>query len=337
MIQIENLYKTYGEVDVLNDVSIFIEKSDIYGLVGSSGAGKSTLLRCMNGLESYQMGKVLVDGVSIKELSQKQLREFRKQIGMIFQNFSLLERKTVFENVALPMECWNYNKSEIKKKVDELLELVGIADKKDCRPGELSGGQKQRVAIARALTLEPKVLLCDEATSALDPNTTKSVIRLLKDINKKLGITIVVVTHEMAVVRELCNHMAILDQGTVKIKGTVEEIFLERPREFLALVGEDTKPTLENGVLVKIILPSDDIKKPILSKMARDLEVDFTIVAGQIDTYQERPMGQLYLQIDGRVKDKVCNFLNKEKIRFEVQDEKKSYNENKRETMEKDV
>lgn len=319
MIQITNLYKTYGTDEVLKDVNITIDKTDIYGLVGGSGAGKSTLLRCMNGLEQYQNGSILIDGVSVNALSEKQLREFRKQIGMIFQNFSLLERKTVFENVALPMECWNYSKQDIKKKVEELLDLVGISDKRNCRPSELSGGQKQRVAIARALTLEPKVLLCDEATSALDPNTTKSVIRLLKDINRKLGITMVVVTHEMAVVRELCNHMAILENGTVKVMGAVDEIFLERPKEFQALVGEETVPILEDGKTIKVILPSEDIKRPIFSKMARELDVDFTILAGQIDTYREHQMGQLLIHIQTQDEEKVINYLKNQNVRFQVQ------------------
>ena len=179
MIKIKNLNKYYGDVQILKNVDIEISKGEIFGIIGHSGAGKSTLLRCINGLEDYRDGSLTVEGQEVKGLNEKEIRELRKDLGMIFQHFSLLERKTVFENVALPLECFKYPKEEIEKKVMNLLELVGLADKKDAKPRNLSGGQKQRVAIARALALEPKVLLCDEATSALDPNTTKSILALL--------------------------------------------------------------------------------------------------------------------------------------------------------------
>ncbi len=218
MIEISNLQKFYGDTKVLRDINVEINKGDIYGLLGVSGAGKSTLLRCINGLESYEAGSLKVNDVEVKNLNEKELRAFRKNIGMIFQQFSLLERKTVYENVALPMECWGYKKQDIDKKVKELLELVELGDKIKSKPKELSGGQKQRVAIARALTLDPQILLCDEATSALDPSITNSILELLKKINRELGITIVVVTHQMNVVKQVCNKMAILSKGNLEAK-----------------------------------------------------------------------------------------------------------------------
>jgi D-methionine transport system ATP-binding protein len=317
MISIEGLTKAYDSHIILKDITIQIEKGDIYGLVGSSGVGKSTLLRCINGLENIQEGDISVDGVSVHSLSEKDLRRFRMQIGMIFQNFSLLERKTVYENIALPMECCKYGKREIKEKVDELLKLVNIDEKRDCRPNELSGGQKQRVAIARALTLNPKVLLCDEATSALDPKATKSIIHLLKDINRRLEITIIVVTHEMTVVRELCKHMAIIENGMIKAEGSVEDVFLNRPKEFQTLVGEELPIIPETGIMLKVILPRQDINKPIFTAMARALDVDFTFLSGQIDTYQDQQMGQLFIHIEKKDKGRIIEYLQRKQIRFE--------------------
>ena len=203
MINIKNLNKHYGDIKVLNNISIDIKKGEIFAIVGHSGAGKSTLMRCINGLEDYTDGSLKVNNKEIKNLKKDELREFRKNIGMIFQHFSLIQRKTVYENVALPMELWGYSKDEISKKVKELLSLVGLDEKIDSYPSQLSGGQKQRVAIARALTLNPEVLLSDEATSALDPNTTTSILKLLKEINEKLNITIILVTHEMEVVKQI--------------------------------------------------------------------------------------------------------------------------------------
>ena len=215
MIKIQNLNKYYGDTQVLKDVNIEISKGEIFGIIGHSGAGKSTLLRCINGLEKYQEGSLTVQGKEVKDLNDSEIRNLRKNLGMIFQHFSLLERRTVFENVALPLECFKYSKAEIEKRVNNLLEIVGLSDKKDVKPRNLSGGQKQRVAIARALALEPKVLLCDEATSALDPNTTKSILTLLEDINKKLDITIIIVTHQMEVVKQICTRVAVMEDGKV--------------------------------------------------------------------------------------------------------------------------
>lgn len=209
MIEINNLCKSFGKLEVLKDINLTVQTGEIYGLVGRSGAGKSTLLRCINGLEVYDSGSLKIDGVEVKDLSKQEIRELRKGIGMIFQHFSLIERRDVYKNVALPMKCWKYKKDVIDQRVHELLELVDIADKINDRPSTLSGGQKQRVAIARALALDSHILLCDEATSALDPKTTQSVLNLLREINRKLGLTIIVVTHQMEVVRQVCDTISI--------------------------------------------------------------------------------------------------------------------------------
>jgi len=251
MIRIKGVNKYFGNTQVLKNINVEINKGEIFGLVGHSGAGKSTLLRCINGLESYEDGSITVNNKEIKDLTSKELREFRKDLGMIFQHFSLLERLNVYENVALPLECWGYSKEEINKKVDELLRLVGLENKAKNKPKHLSGGQKQRVAIARALALNPNILLCDEATSALDPNTTKSILSLLRDINKKLGITIIIVTHQMEVVKEVCNKVAILKDGKVLEYGDTEELFLNHSECLKELLGkEEVVPN--SGVNIKL-------------------------------------------------------------------------------------
>ena len=218
MIEICDLNKSFGELNVLKNINLTIPTGEIYGLVGRSGAGKSTLLRCMNGLEGYDSGSVKIDGIEVKDRDKDEMRDLRKEMGMIFQTFSLVSRRSVYQNVALPLKCWKYPKQEIDKRVKELLELVEITEKVDERPEVLSGGQKQRVAIARALALNPKILLCDEATSALDPKTTQSVLNLLQDINRKLGLTIVVVTHQMEVIRSCCDNVMILERFLNRVR-----------------------------------------------------------------------------------------------------------------------
>jgi len=240
MIEICDLNKSFGELNVLKNINLTIPTGEIYGLVGRSGAGKSTLLSCMNGLEGYDSGSVKIDGIEVKDRDKDEMRDLRKEMGMIFQTFSLVSRRSVYQNVALPLKCWKYPKQEIDKRVKELLELVEITEKVDERPEVLSGGQKQRVAIARALALNPKILLCDEATSALDPKTTQSVLNLLQDINRKLGLTIVVVTHQMEVIRSCCDNVMILENGKISEQGSVKEIFLRRPVALLNLLGENS-------------------------------------------------------------------------------------------------
>lgn len=241
MIELTGVNKAFKDVQVLKDINLTIQDNEVFGLVGPSGVGKSTLLNCLIGLETYQSGSISIDGIRLEELNDFKMRQFRENMGMIFQNFSLVGRKDVFHNIALPMECWRYSKAEIKERVEELAELTGMQDKLKNRPSELSGGQKQRVAIARALTMNPKYLLCDECTSALDPKSTSAILDLLKDLQKHFGITIVVVTHEMSVVQNLCNRMAILDAGQISLVGDVHEIFKNKPEQLKSLIGEDDR------------------------------------------------------------------------------------------------
>ncbi|EQI65133.1 ABC transporter family protein [Clostridioides difficile Y307] len=304
MISIKNVNKYYGKIQVLKDVSIEIESGEIFGIIGHSGAGKSTLLRCINGLEEYQEGSVLVSDKEVKSLNEKQMRDLRKELGMIFQHFSLLERKTVFDNVALPLECFGYSKAEIKKRVLELLEVVGISEKKNDKPRNLSGGQKQRVAIARALALNPQVLLCDEATSALDPNTTKSILSLLEDINKKLGITIIVVTHQMEVIKQICGRVAIMENGEVLEVGDTEEIFLRNTKGLRKLIGEESI-ILPKGTNIKILFPKDISNEAIITTMARELNIDVSIIFGKLEQFKDDILGSLIINISDKSGEQV--------------------------------
>ena len=238
MIRIENVSKSFDNLQILKGVSLNIEKGEIFGIAGRSGVGKSTLLRCVNGLEQYNSGSIKVDGAEVGSLSPEELRLFRKNVGMVFQNFSLVTRASVYENIAFAMKIWNCDKNRIDRKVKELLEVVGIPEKINARARDLSGGQKQRVALARALAMNPSVLLCDEATSALDPKSTIDILSLLDEINKNFNITIVMVTHEMEVIKTLCDSMAVMANGNVEATGSVEQVFLERPPALCDLLGE---------------------------------------------------------------------------------------------------
>ena len=319
MIKLTSVKKSFGHVEVLKDISIEINEGEIYGLIGHSGAGKSTLLRCINGLESYDDGSVNVMGKEIKNLNKNELRAFRKDLGMIFQNFNLLNRKTVYKNIALPLEVWNYDKDKIKDRVLELLKLVDLEDKVNSKPGQLSGGQKQRVAIARALALNPKVLLCDEATSALDPKTTKDILALLNKINKDLGITIVVVTHQMEVVKEICEKVALLEDGILVAKGAVEEVFLKPGISIKKFLGEEENDTLPtSGVNIRILFPSKCSESAIITRMARELEIDFSIVGGKLEKFREDVLGSLVINIDKSQKDMVLSYLEDKDIILEV-------------------
>lgn len=319
MIKMQNVKKCFGNIEVLSDISLNINEGEIYGLIGHSGAGKSTLLRCINALEDYNDGSVVVMGREVKNLSEKEKREFRKDLGMIFQGFNLLNRKNVFQNVALPLEVWGYDKAYISKRVNELLEIVGLLEKAKSKPSELSGGQKQRVAIARALALEPKILLCDEATSALDPKTTKDILALLDDINKKLGITIVVVTHQMEVVKQICKRVALLQGGTLVAEGNAEEVFL-RPevslKKFLGEVEDDTLPN--EGVNIKLFFPSDSSENALITKMARELNIDFSIVGGKLEKFRDKVLGTLTINIDEKDREEVMKYLSSKDIILEV-------------------
>lgn len=319
MIEIKNVVKSFGETQVIKDVSISIKQGEIYGIIGHSGAGKSTLLRCINGLEAYNGGSVNVMGKEVSSLTGASLREFRKDLGMIFQNFNLMQRKNVFDNVALPLEVWGYNKSEIKDKVLKLLKLVGLEDKKLSKPSELSGGQKQRVAIARALALDPKILLCDEATSALDPKITKDILALLSKINKELGITIVMVTHQMEVIKEVCERVALLDGGVVKAEGKAEDLFLKPGKSLKKFLGEEDDEILpDEGVNIKLFFPSDSSENALITRMARELGIDFSIVWGKLEKFRDEVLGGLVINISEEDKDKVINYLENKDVLLEV-------------------
>ena len=316
MIKISNLNKYYGNTKILSDVNIHMQKGEIFGIIGHSGAGKSTLLRCINRLETYEDGSILVEDKEVKDLSENELRFLRKDLGMIFQHFSLLERKTVFENVALPLECFKYPKEEINKRVDELLKLVGIDDKKNQKPRNVSGGQKQRVAIARALALNPKVLVCDEAPSALDPNTTKSILNLLQDINKKLNITIIMVTHQMEVIKQICSRVAIMEGGKVLEIGDTEELFLQNSKNLQKLVGEEDI-VLPKGTNIRIIFPKEISNDSIITSMARNLDIDFSIICGKLEKYREDILGSLIINVSSEHKEKIKKYLDEKEVRWE--------------------
>ena len=317
MIEIKDLKKVYhgeeGEVVALKGIDLEIEKGEIFGLIGPSGAGKSSFIRCLNLLEEPTAGQIIIDGEDLTALNTKELRDARKELGMIFQNFNLLDSRTVADNVSFPLEIANEKKEKIDTKVAELLELVGLADKADSYPSQLSGGQQQRVGIARALANDPKVLLCDEATSSLDPETTHSILDLLKDINEKLGITIVLITHEMGVIKEICTKVAVLETGSVVELGDVIDIFT-KPKERVTkkfvqriinanvpqeLLSRVTVENPEHGRLIKICFVGDSASKPLVSDLVHNYQIDANILYGNIDKIQGIPFGTLIIELTG--------------------------------------
>ena len=312
MIEISHLGKVWSDgTEVLKDIDLTIRDGEIYALVGRSGAGKSTLLRCVNGLTDYQTGSLKVDGREIKSLSGMEIRQMRRRIGMIFQQFSLLERETVYRNVALPMKCWGYDDGEIDRKVRELLELVGLSEKADARPRNLSGGQKQRVAVARALTMDPGILLCDEATSALDPKTTRSILDLLMEINKKIGITVVIVTHQMEVVRRTCEEACILENGKISDKGSVKDIFIKQPPSLLRLLGEERMKLPEHGHNIQIAhLLNHREQGMFLGEMYLKLGRAFPVVSGKIRDFRDDMLGIFVINVDDEYLNQVAGYLD---------------------------
>ena len=308
MIDIKHLSKYFNDQKVLDDISVRINAGEIFAIVGHSGAGKSTLLRCINGLESFSDGSVNVLGKEVKQLNESGLGELRSQIGMIFQNFSLLNQKNVYDNIALPMKVWGYSKEEIQKRVDDLLKLVGLEAKKFVYPKELSGGQKQRVAIARALTLNPKILLSDEATSALDPNTTKSILELLEEINKNLGVTIIIVTHEMEVVKKVASRALLLEDGKVIGLGRIEDLFLRPDEKMMRFLGEDEELPQE-GTNIRLFFPSNVSYQPIVTQMARELNLNFNIVWGKLEKLNDHVVGSLVINIDEQSASTITSYL----------------------------
>ena len=319
MIKLNNITKIFTLPDkkltALDNVSLHVPKGQICGVIGASGAGKSTLIRCVNLLERPTHGAVLIDDVDLTQLSEAELVKTRRQIGMIFQHFNLLTSRTVFENVALPLELENKSKAEIQEKTTALLALVGLSDKHNVYPANLSGGQKQRVAIARALASDPKVLLCDEATSALDPATTQSILKLLKEINRTLGITILLITHEMEVVKRICDQVAVIDKGRLIEQGTVSEIFsnpkTELAQEFISSTFHITLPEeyLENlsdtpkharsYPIIKFEFTGRSVDAPLLSQASKKFGVELSILTSQIDYAGGVKFGFTIAEVEG--------------------------------------
>lgn len=317
MIEVQNLKKAFGNKTVLDDLSFRIEQGEIFGIVGHSGAGKSTLLRCFNGLEPFQGGVVRVMDKDVSTLDQSGLKQLRRDMGMIFQNFNLMARKNVFDNVAFPLQVWKTPKAQVRERVEELLELVGLTDKKYERVQNLSGGQKQRVGIARALALNPQVLLCDEATSALDPNTTISILDLLQDINERLGLTIVLVTHQMEVVKRVCHRLLLLDGGIAQCMGRTEELFISSVKALRKFV-EDEYTIIPSGTNIRLMFNRETSQKAVVTGMARELDIDFSIVGGKLDRYLDDVLGFLIINVAGEHVQVMTDYLDKKNIGWEV-------------------
>lgn len=318
MIEVSGLEKKYGKLQVLENIDLEIKKGEIFGLVGLSGAGKSTLLRCINGLVPYDGGSLKVQGIEVQKLGKAQLRNFRKNIGMIFQNFSLLERCNVYENVAFPMKVWKKNSMETDEQVRKMVRLVGLEDKIESRPRQLSGGQKQRVAIARAMVTEPEILLCDEATSALDPKTATSILNLLKEINQKMGVTIIIVTHQMEVVEQICDRMALLQAGKIILKGEVKQLFLENSEPLRELLGR--KLTFEPGVFIRILIENKSNYRKFFYELSSEMKIAYEICDGGIRNFKDGSAFLGTLKIETKVSDEFMRYLKKKKVLFEVQE-----------------
>ena len=319
MIELTHISKNFASggrtVHAVQDVSLSIGKGEIFGIIGFSGAGKSTLVRCINLLERPTSGSVTVDGKEMTALSAKELRQARKKIGMIFQHFNLMPSRTVFGNVAYPLRGSGLSREQIADKVHRLLELVGIGDKAEAYPKQLSGGQKQRVAIARALANDPNVLLCDEATSALDPQTTKAILRLLKNLNEKLGITVVIITHEMAVVKEICDRVAVMEHGRVVEQGEVFNVFADPRQEITRsfihttsnlrkieeLIEEDSPVVqLKPGeLIVRLSYIQRNVSEPLISTVSRKFDITLNIIFSDIAIVQNAPIGGTVAIISG--------------------------------------
>ena len=320
MIKFSQVEKTYaspaGPVPALKGIDLEIAKGEIFGIIGLSGAGKSTLVRCINMLERPTGGKVIVDGKDMTALTDSELREARKDIGMIFQHFNLLSSATVYENIAFPLKLAGKSDREIKAKVEPLLKLVGLEAKAGQYPSQLSGGQKQRVGIARALASEPKVLLCDEATSALDPQTTKAILELIRDINKKLQLTVVVITHEMQVIKDICDKVAVIDKGVIAEQGTVLEVFTnpQQPitKEFISVLLSNDLPAAFRGgkispepaedayLLMRLTFIGESADDPVIADMIRKFpEVETTLLFGNLDHIKSTPFGRMIIGLRG--------------------------------------
>jgi len=335
MIEFQSLGKVYDsggkQVHALNNINLKINKGEIYGVVGFSGAGKSSLIRCVNYLERPTSGKVIVDGHDLSVLSEKEIRKVKKKIGMVFQHFNLLNSKTVYANVAMPLVLEKVPKEKMKKRVHELLEFVGLSDKADMYPDQLSGGQKQRVGIARALATQPSILLCDEATSALDPQTTSSILQLLKKVSEEYDITILMITHEMSVIREICDKVAVMEAGQIIEEGNVFDVFTapqtKAAQNFVSTVMNDQIPTSvldmidnNNGSqnIFRINFINQSTSKPLLSQLAKKFDLDVNVLFGSITELQGTPFGNLIVQFQGSESEvkRALTYMHAKEISF---------------------
>lgn len=336
MIELKNIYKSFGAVHAVQDVSLTIDDGEIFGIIGFSGAGKSTLVRCINLLETPTAGSVVIDNQELTRLSEKDLRKARQKIGMIFQHFNLMPSRTVFGNIAYPLKKSGLSKDEITSKVRNLLQLVGMEEKETAYPSQLSGGQKQRVAIARALANDPTVLLCDEATSALDPQTTHSILQLLRKLNQTLGLTIVIITHEMTVIKEICHKVAVMENGYAVEQGEVFQIFSspQQPitQEFIRSTSnlskvyeliEENSPVVaitENDVILRLTYVQRNVSEPLISEAARRFGINLNIIFGDVEIVQDAPIGGLVIIASGEREkiDGCIAYLKEKSVRVEV-------------------
>lgn len=329
IIQIQNVAKTFlgkdNQVEALKGITLDIEKGDIYGIIGMSGAGKSTLVRCLNFLEKPTSGTVLIENKDLSAMTEKELRHTRTEIAMIFQHFNLLMQRNVLDNVCFPMEIVGVKKADARKRAMELLEIVGLSEKAKSYPAQLSGGQKQRVAIARALANNPKILLCDEATSALDPTTTKSILQLLQQINRDYGITIVIITHEMTVVQEICSHVAIIDNGELAEHGTVEEVFTSpktSAAKKLVFMINPQMAEMRSKRCIRIVFVENSSFEPVIANMILECKAPVNILLADTKDINGIAHGQMILQLpeDESIAAKMIHYLRERKLTVEEVD-----------------
>ena len=330
IIRVDNINKTFsasnGQVEAVKDISFSIQKGDIFGIIGLSGAGKSTLVRCLNLLEKPNEGNIYIDGKNLMELSAKELRRERQDIGMIFQHFNLLMQRNVLDNICFPLEIAGVGRKEAKKRAYELLDTVGLSEKAKAYPAQLSGGQKQRVAIARVLANNPKILLCDEATSALDPQTTKSILNLLKDINKKYGITIVVITHEMAVIQEICSKVAVLDHGRLVEEGTVEELFrAPKTEEAKKLILNEFAyiKEMKGKHLIRVTFDGKSAFEPLIGNVVLKYKTPLNILYANTKTINGNAEGEMILQLpeSKEISDRMVTYFKEKGLGVEEVDD----------------
>ena len=327
IVKIENLYKTFhtknGDIQALKDINLSIEQGDIFGIIGLSGAGKSTLVRCINFLEKPTTGRVYFEGTDMGKLNKKDLLKARQSIGMIFQNFNLLEQRNALKNICFPLEIAGVPKAKAEERARELLKLVGLEDREKSYPSQLSGGQKQRVAIARALATNPKILLCDEATSALDPTTTQSILSLLKEINQKMNVTIIIITHEMSVVEKICSKVAVIDNSRIVECGDVKEVYTNPKSDMakkLIIPKESITRTLKSGSYFRIIFDSHTTHRPILSELVLECNYPINLIyADSLEMLEENALGEMVIEKTGieETDGKIKAYLKRNNIRYE--------------------